>query len=119
MDQLTDNLETLSDFEPLSGADRETLGTALGIFRKNGIIPCTGCWYCMDCPVGVQIPDNFSRYNVYTVTKDEQAYRGSYAQLDPKARASACVGCGRCASRCPQQIDIPAKLKMIADMMGQ
>ena len=39
MDQLTDNLETLSDFEPLSGADRETLGTALGIFRKNGIIP--------------------------------------------------------------------------------
>ena len=117
MDQLQDNLGTLSGFSPLSDADRDTLETAIGIFRKNGIIPCTGCWYCMDCPVGVQIPDNFSRYNIYTVTKDEQAYRKSYEQFEPKARASACVACGRCASRCPQQIDIPAKLKMIADMM--
>ena len=117
MDQLQDNLCTLSGFSPLSDADRDTLETAIGIFRKNGIIPCTGCWYCMDCPVGVQIPDNFSRYNFYTVTKDEQAYRKSYEQFEPKARASACVACGRCASRCPQQIDIPAKLKMIADMM--
>ena len=75
MDQLTGTTwKPFRTLQPLSGADRETLGTALGIFRKNGIIPCTGCWYCMDCPVGVQIPDNFSRYNVYTVTKDEQAY---------------------------------------------
>ena len=35
--------------------------------------------------------------------------------LPPEKRPSACIACGKCSRVCPQQIDIPAALRDLAD----
>ena len=56
MDQLQDNLCTLSGFAPLSDADRDTLETAIGIFRKNGIIPARAAGIVWTVPWACRSP---------------------------------------------------------------
>ena len=36
-------------------------------------------------------------------------------RLPPEKRPSACIVCGKCSRVCPQQIDIPAALRDLAD----
>ena len=50
MEQIVDNISTYENFAPLSEAERNVLDKAIDIFNKNGIVPCTGCEYCMPCP---------------------------------------------------------------------
>ena len=59
MEQLQDNIGTMTDFMPLSPAEEAALEKALEVYRKTKLIPCTGCRYCMDCKQGVDIPKMF------------------------------------------------------------
>lgn len=115
-EQVQDNLTTLSDFTPLSAAEREALARATEAFNVSRLIPCTSCRYCMDCPKGVDIPGAFSRYNLYAMYGDAKAYKESLAKLDEAARETHCVACGRCKRNCPQGIDIPAMLQKIHEI---
>jgi predicted aldo/keto reductase-like oxidoreductase len=70
-------------------------------------IPCTKCGYCMPCPNGVNIPRNFELYNQATVYGNESLAKSLYNWHMPEAeRASACIACGECEAKCPQQIEI-------------
>lgn len=77
-------------------------------YRGLNPIPCTRCGYCLPCPQGVAIPENFGLYN------DAQVHQGStaglnrnlYAALPATARAEACVACRECEPKCPQGIAI-------------
>lgn len=70
-------------------------------------IPCTKCAYCMPCPNGVNIPRNFEIYNQATVYGNEGLAKSLYNYHMPEAeRASACIACGECEEKCPQQIEI-------------
>ena len=77
-------------------------------------VGCTGCGYCMPCPVGVDIPGTFSCYNqIYS--QNRRAARNSYMQCtifrhDP-ASASNCIQCGKCEQYCPQELEIRKELK--------
>lgn len=77
-------------------------------------VGCTGCGYCMPCPVGVDIPGTFGAYNqIYSQGK--KAARKGYMQCtifrhDPSS-ASLCIECGKCEQHCPQQIAIRKELK--------
>lgn len=112
-DQLADNLRTFSPFEPLTAEDRQTLDRAIDAYRKSSPIPCTACRYCMDCPNGVDIPNNFAIYNRWLTTKEPIDFISSYFVLGDEKRASQCVGCGVCKEKCPQKIDIPALMPKI------
>ena len=37
--------------------------------------------------------------------------------LPPLRQPSACIGCGKCAQVCPQGIDIPRRLRELADLL--
>ena len=113
VEQVEDNLSTLCDFAPLGEAERAALDQAVEAFNVSGLIPCTSCRYCMDCPKGVDIPGAFSRYNLYAMYGDAKAYKESLAKLDEAARETHCVACGKCKRNCPQGIDIPAMLQKI------
>lgn len=120
MFELEDNLKTCSDIEPNSLSIKENAFleniklTFKGKLKNN----CTVCGYCMPCPFGVNIPQNFKFYNEYFMFENPKKTLGSYnIFVKPEARASKCVECGRCETHCPQQISIIEDLKDAAKFL--
>jgi uncharacterized protein len=76
---------------------------------------CRRCEYCMPCPVGINIPMNFllegyySRYNLKEWSKDR------YKSLEIKA--TDCIECGKCESRCPYNLPIREMLKEVSNKL--
>ena len=52
-EQLTDNLATFSPFQPLSPAENAAVESVADELHRRIRIGCTGCRYCMPCPMGV------------------------------------------------------------------
>ena len=111
MEHLEDNISTMMTFQPLSEKERATLNSALEIYRKAGAIACSGCEYCMPCPVGVEIPRIFSLYNHAKTSGRSWSFKGIYRSMSKDTLASACINCQACIKKCPQKLNIPEELK--------
>lgn len=107
MEQVEDNLKTMTAFHPLSEQERTTLKEAAAFYLASGDIPCTGCRYCMPCPEGVDIPGLFAAYN----QRKQHNFQVIYSSIPENARAANCLACGHCLELCPQKIDIPSRLR--------
>ena len=85
--------------------------------QKTVKVGCTGCGYCMPCPMGVDIPETFRCYNNY-YAEGKGAARREYMQCTifrkQPSNASGCISCGKCETHCPQQIPIRKELKEAA-----
>lgn len=119
--QLQQNLGLFQELPALTAEENEAL-LALGnqLAAAKGV-PCTACHYCVShCPQELDIPRLLELYN-------EHLSRPDFAFIAPMAlgampadkHPSACVGCGACATVCPQQIDIPDALAHFAELMGE
>jgi predicted aldo/keto reductase-like oxidoreductase len=113
----------------LSAAESAVIAELAGIYRRKVAVPCTACQYCMPCPAGVDIPQNFALLNNKTFSEGgggrlmrwrlSRAYkrlaksRKALGRRDTRGRASLCTGCNRCVAKCPQKIAIPAELKKV------
>ncbi|MHB9291670.1 hypothetical protein Holit_00748 [Hollandina sp. SP2] len=112
-EQVTDNIATMTPFKPLTDTDRAVIEKALAAFRKAAAVPCTSCYYCMDCPAGVEIPKVLGVYNNrarLAAAKHPMAdflFKMEYGMFKEEQQAKNCVACGQCKERCPQHIDIP------------
>jgi len=112
IEQLSDNIETLTDYKPLTESELQACYNAAAIINKKDVIPCTGCDYCADCPKKVKISTIFAYYNEYKngdASKEECIQK--YNSISKNNNASVCIKCGKCASHCPQSIAIPEKLE--------
>ncbi len=113
-EELVQNIAAVNDTSPLTEGEwdkiralRSTLGTQF----------CRRCNYCAPCSVGINIPalfileGYFSRYDLqeWAVTR----YKGA------AVKASACVDCGLCESRCPYNLPIRKMLKNVAEKFGE
>ena len=84
-------------------------------------VPCTGCGYCMPCPSDVAISRCFDVYNKMHMFGNEVEAQFSYALSmggafsGIPAFASQCVRCEECLEKCPQHIDIPDILEIVAE----
>lgn len=111
--EIEQNLAAVENTAPLSGEEEERIQQ---IRDSLGTQFCRRCNYCAPCTVGIQIP------NVFLM----QGYLERYGLADwAKARynampvkASACVQCGACETRCPYQLPIRAMLKKAAAEFG-
>ncbi|MCC8023644.1 MAG: aldo/keto reductase, partial [Clostridiales bacterium] len=120
MEQLRDNMETLSGMQKLTEEEFRLLAhTVPQGMKTRGMAPCTGCRYCMDCPAGVDIPLMLNLYNQYRAEKDLDGLRRAYFALEEGVRAARCVGCGQCSCHCPQRIAIPGKMKELQTLCGE
>jgi predicted aldo/keto reductase-like oxidoreductase len=122
---------TASREEPLSAEGRQRIVEALEETRRLLNLYCTGCGYCMPCPNEVDIPANFNAMNYYRVWELKEHARSLYRSLAKKRRrrggvyttvdrcAEACVECGECEPKCPQNIPIKERLKETAAVLGE
>ena len=98
----------------MTPAQHEVIARVVAEFARTNRIPCTGCNYCMPCPRGINIPGCFSAYNASYAhgwpTGLAQYFTASAIRTGEPRLVSNCVSCGACARRCPQRIDIPARL---------
>ena len=112
MEQLEDNLHTLSDVGPLSEEERELFANIKKMIEDKQKSRCTACGYCMPCPFGVDIPKNFRLWNDESMYQDGNGRR-RYNNLK-EAKATFCKECGKCEDACPQHIAIREDLKRVA-----
>lgn len=98
----------------MTDAEREAIEKARAAFERSFRVPCTGCNYCMPCPQGISIPSVFTAYNEsYSL----EWHTGFFHYMlsvgvttgEPRL-ASSCIECGACAKKCPQHIDVPARM---------
>ncbi len=92
----------------MTQAELQLIARARDAYGALNPIPCTGCGYCVPCPNGVAIPDNFQLYNNAVVFKgsSRQLNRNLYNDMPAGKRAEACIQCGECEEKCPQKIAI-------------
>ncbi len=117
MEQLDDNLNTFNDFKPLSDdemAAMEKVNEEITARTQNS---CTGCRYCMPCPMGVNIPKNFSIWNNYHKFMNRGGAQWEWSQMPESERPYSCVKCGKCETMCPQKISIRDDLEKVGEEM--
>lgn len=116
LEMVEDNVNTASTVEvgELGAEEEKMLQNVVSAINKKIKVGCTGCGYCMPCPMGVDIPGTFAAYNrcysdgLYTAYKE---YLMCTAFRKNSSRASKCVECGKCEQHCPQHIAIRKELK--------
>ena len=108
----------------LTGEELALVDRVSRTYQELMKVGCTGCGYCMPCPVGVDIPGCFDAYNKMHLfgnvaeAKFIYALRMSDELLHSQpGYASRCIACGACLDKCPQHIPIPDMLAHVAAEM--
>ncbi len=118
MEQVTQNIEIADNAKAnsLTVAEREAYANAKKTFDAVKTVPCTNCKYCIPCPHGVEIPNNFTISNEYKLFGAIETRQKEYDALGEKGKASNCVSCKVCESKCPQNIVINEELKLVKEL---
>ncbi len=113
-----DNYDTMTEDEKKR---IEGIGTQFKELCDN---ICTQCKYCEPCPNGVSISFIFAelqRYQIYGQHEMAKHYYSLIGQV-PWAQgenAEACIECGECLEKCPQNIEIIEQLKKAHEILSQ
>lgn len=113
-DEVEMNCAAVNDKTPLTAKEKNEIEA---IRKDLGTNFCRRCNYCAPCAVGIGIPSVFlfagylERYGL------EEWGRERYATLPVKA--SACIECGVCETRCPYNLPIREMMKKCAKEFGE
>lgn len=113
-DEVRENVSAAANTAPLTEAEKKEIASVRASLGESF---CRRCNYCAPCTKSISIPSVFlfegylSRYNL------EGWARERYATLSVKA--SACVGCGACETRCPYHLPIREMLRRAAQEFGE
>lgn len=118
LEQLRENVATVNSFRPMGEDDVARVEAILDEFASVGEEFCTACGYCVPCPNGVKIPENFRLYNYAQVYGLVDWARERYAAMKPEKRASACTRCGECEPKCPNKLLIMDQLEEVDALLG-
>ena len=119
-EQVEENCRTANEAGPLTEDERRAVVEMIEKNKELATLYCTGCSYCMPCPQGVGIPQCFEamiHHKVWGLTELARRKYGAIEQGKVKWQdqvvkaADACVECGVCEEKCPQNIPIIEQLK--------
>ena len=112
-EQVEDNLKTFSNFKPLDEAEEKMISEIVSDLQGRVQNGCTGCRYCMPCPAGVNIPQNFALWNKYHIYGTYDHVKNAWEKdLKDEEKAKCCVKCGKCEKVCPQHLSIRRDLEL-------
>lgn len=112
--EIQENVVAVNKTTPLTQAGINKIHS---IRKQLGQHFCRRCQYCAPCSVGINIPNVFlfegylKRYGLAQWAKER------YASLNVKA--SQCIECGLCETRCPYQLPIREMLKEAVKEFGE
>ena len=116
MEQMEDNLSYMKEFKPLTETEKEAIKKVCDIFKKQDLIPCTACRYCVSgCPQKIAIPDLFADMNGRAAYKDWNSEWYYMVHTQNAGKASDCIKCGKCENVCPQHLKIRELLGQVAE----
>lgn len=113
-EQLEENLGIMSDAGPGNLTQQEHQLIKLVADAYNNLIKhsCTGCRYCMPCPLKIEIPKVIDLYNDYHIYDGNQKIKNDFNMwLAADRRPSACIECRSCEDNCPQHLPISDIMK--------
>jgi len=114
MEEIAQNLAAVENTAPLT---EDELAAMEAIRKQLGSQFCRRCNYCAPCTVGINISGTFLMQGYLTRYGLEEWAKGRYAAFPVKA--SACVECGVCETRCPYNLPIREMLKTAAAQFGE
>lgn len=118
--QIQENLSSAAA-PTLNNKELDTLHRVSEIISSQTAVPCTACRYCeTSCPKKIRIPDYFSLYNA-AIRFPDDAWKLKFQAQDlskERGKATDCIQCHRCESRCPQRIEIPKRLVEVAALFS-
>ena len=97
--------------EPLDEKEKKYISE---IKRKMQGEFCHRCGYCLPCTKGIDIPGIFTLEKYFLNYNLQEWASKRYVNLSSKA--SDCINCGLCVSRCPYGLNIPKKLSEISKL---
>ena len=112
-EEIRQNLAAVEDTTPLTPAEQEMIQS---IRDSLGTHFCRRCNYCAPCTAGINISQvlllegYLSRYGLADWAKLR------YDSMDKKA--TDCIDCGVCESRCPYNLPIREMLKIAGEKLG-
>jgi uncharacterized protein len=105
----------------MTSSQRRTMKKGLKSFTTCAHEICSGCGYCMPCPHGVDIPNNFLLLNRAKLLGLEEFASQQLIgmQKNPKGdkSAMACRRCRQCLPKCPNKINIIEQLDEVKQLM--
>ena len=134
MQQVVENCDSAdhSGITSFNQEEEDVITRLAEIYREKILVPCTGCEYCMPCPHGVKIPQNYAILNNVSLEQSwlrrfrtGRTYKklaGTKESLDlenPNGNGSICINCGECLEKCPQEINIPVELERVHAILGK
>lgn len=116
LDQVENNTNFMKDFKALNNTETEAIFQVSEILRKQNLIPCTACRYCIQgCPKKISIPDLFACMNAKKIHHDWNCnFYYDTVHTTKNGKASDCIGCGKCEEICPQHLPVRKLLAQVA-----
>ena len=114
------NLAAKAQVGGMSADEMEVINKVAEVFSASYKIPCTGCNYCLPCPVKINIPDCFMAYNAsYSISRITgiTQYATTSGGFTKSFSVHDCTKCGKCEKACPQEIPIMERLKDVQKRM--
>ena len=100
---------------PTSSIQERDYSVIGGFTPESAVGNCVYCNHCQPCPAGLDV-SLINKY--YDLTKAGDALaKDHYSNLELKA--SDCIACGHCNSRCPFGTDQVSRMKEIAEYFGK
>ncbi len=118
MAELQDNIAIFGEHKPLAEGERAALLALARDITAVGTIPCTGCGYCTEhCPAGLDIPKLIGYSNEHTFSGGGFIVPSAVASMARDKRPTACLGCRRCETVCPQDIKVAEVLAVLCQTL--
>ncbi len=116
---LEQNVRVADDTTPFTPQQTGALNAAVDERKRKSGLYCSGCRYCVPaCMVGVSIPEQLDLLNLAKIYGLHDAARKRYASSwAVKVKARECINCGACLEKCPQGIDIPARMREVVTLL--
>jgi len=121
MQHVTENVASASNsgVDSLTSEELAIVDQVRAKYQELCPIPCTKCEYCLPCTVNLNIPRLFDTLNRGAMYNKLDEARHRYARMSVEQKASACIKCRECESKCPQSIPISEWMVHLDEILGQ